>query len=82
MIDLIGFRTRGNENAASIIPSNRCGQKLEFGWTAAELLSLQAAQKGRPARPQARQNRRRTLWGTLRILSNREQSWRPFGAAC
>ena len=27
----------------------------------------QGAQKGRPARPQPSRNRRRTLWGTLRI---------------
>jgi hypothetical protein len=45
-IDSIGFRARGNENAASIIQSNRCGQKLTLGWTAARLLSRQAAQKG------------------------------------
>jgi len=29
---------------------------------------LQAAQKGRPARPQGNRNRRRTLGGTLRIF--------------
>jgi hypothetical protein len=28
------------------------------------------------------QNRRRTLWGTLRISMSREQSWRAFSAAC
>ena len=37
------------------------------------LNKLQAVQKGRPARPQARKNRRRTLWGTLRILANGER---------
>ncbi len=30
----------------------------------------QAAQTGQPPRPPARQDRKRTLWGTLRILSN------------
>jgi hypothetical protein len=47
MIDLTGFRTGGNEIASSIIPSNRCGQKLTLGWTAAGLSWLQQnAQKG------------------------------------
>ena len=31
MIDLTGFRTRGNENAALIIQNDRCGQKLKLG---------------------------------------------------
>jgi hypothetical protein len=43
---------------------------------------LQDDQKGRPARPQANRNRRRTLWGTLRISMNRERSWRAFSASC
>ena len=30
------------------------------------------------ARPQERNNRRRTLSGTLRIISNRERRWRSF----
>src|SRR5207344_230059 len=30
---------------------------------------------GRPARPQVRNNRKRTLWGTLRTVSSRERSW-------
>jgi hypothetical protein len=47
MVDSTDFPTGGNENAASIIPSNRCGKKLKLGWTAAGLLSQQAAQKGR-----------------------------------
>ena len=47
MVDSTDFCTGGNENAASIIPSDRCGQKLELGWTAAGLLPWQAAQKGR-----------------------------------
>jgi len=38
--------------------------------------------KRQPTRPQVRENLRRTLWGTLRILSNRERSWGPFSAAC
>ena len=42
----------------------------------------QAAQKGHPTRPQASHNRRRTLSGTLRIVTNRERSWGPFSAAC
>ena len=42
----------------------------------------QDAQKGRPARPQASQNRRRTLWGTLRISVSRERRWRTFSASC
>src|SRR5438132_5759137 len=41
----------------------------------------QDAQKGRPARPQAIRNRRRTLRGTLRISMSREQSWRTFSAS-
>src|SRR5688500_3384974 len=28
-----------------------------------------------------RKNRKRTLWGTLRIFSSREQSWRHFSAS-
>jgi len=43
---------------------------------------MQDAQKGRPVRPQASKNRRRTLWGTLRILASRERSWRAFSASC
>ena len=43
---------------------------------------LQDAQKGRPARPQASQNRRRTLRGRLRIVMSRERSWRTFSASC
>src|SRR5688500_20373715 len=39
------------------------------------------AQNGHPARPQARNNRRRTLWGTSRIVSSRERSWGPFSAS-
>ena len=31
---------------------------------------------------EASHNRRRTLRGTLRIVTNREQSWRTFSAAC
>ena len=27
-------------------------------------------------------NRRRTLWGTLRIPSSRERSWKPFSPSC
>ncbi len=42
----------------------------------------QDAQKGCPARPQASRNRRRTLWGTLRISMNRERRWRTFSASC
>ena len=30
----------------------------------------------------ASHNRRRTLRGTLRIVTNRERSWGPFSAAC
>ena len=37
--------------------------------------------KRQPTRPQVRENQRRTLWGTLRILSSRERSWGPFSAA-
>src|SRR6185295_14564616 len=36
--------------------------------------SLQAAQNAPLARPQASENRRRTLWGTLRIFTSRERS--------
>src|SRR5262249_41240402 len=36
--------------------------------------------KRRPARPQASQDRRRTLWGTLRMLANRERRGRSFSA--
>ena len=43
--------------------------------------TLQAAQKGQPARPQARNTRRRTAWGTLRIVSGRERRWGPLSAA-
>ncbi len=39
------------------------------------------AQNGLPARPQAKQNRRRTRRGTLRILLSRERCWRPFSAS-
>ncbi len=34
------------------------------------------------ARPQAKQNPQRTLWGTLRVLMSRERSWRPFSTSC
>ncbi len=40
--------------------------------------SRQATQTGQPTRPQASHNRRRTLRGTLRIVTNRERSWGPF----
>ena len=40
--------------------------------------SQQAIQTGQPTRPQASHNRRRTLRGTLMIVTNREQSWGPF----
>jgi hypothetical protein len=56
----------------TIRPSCRCRLLFRNG---------QAAKKGHPTRPQARKNRRRTLWGTLRILSTRERSWGPFSAA-
>jgi hypothetical protein len=36
-------------------------------WLEYRDLTTQAVQKGRSARPQASRNRRRTLWGTLRI---------------
>jgi hypothetical protein len=42
--------------------------------------SRQDAQNGHPARPQGRNNRRRTLSGTLRIISIRERSWGSFSA--
>src|SRR5262245_5135645 len=42
---------------------------------------FKAAQNDLPTRPQERNNRRRTLWGTLRIISIRERSWRSFSAA-
>ncbi len=29
-----------------------------------------------------RKHRRRTLWGTLRMLSRRERSWRTFSVFC
>ncbi len=49
-----------------------CGCRLLFR-------NEQVAQKGHPTRrPQARKNRRRALWGTLRILSTRERRWGPF----
>ena len=38
-------------------------------------------QNGCPARPQAKQNRRRTLRGTLRILMSQERCWRPFSTS-
>ena len=38
--------------------------------------------KRHPTRPQASHNRRRTLWGTLRIVTNRERRWRAFSASC
>ena len=41
----------------------------------------QDAQKGRPARPQASRNRRRSLWATLRILMSLERRWRAFSAS-
>src|SRR5712691_6548172 len=37
--------------------------------------------KRHPTRPQASQNRRRTLGGTLRILTNRERRWMNFSAS-
>jgi hypothetical protein len=45
-------------------------------------LSQQDAQKGHPTRPQVSHNRRRTLRGTLRIVTNRERRWGPFSASC
>ncbi len=46
MIDSTGFPNGGNENAASIIQSDHCEEKLELERTTAGLLSQQAAQKG------------------------------------
>ena len=45
-------------------------------------ISRRMLKTGHPTRPQVRENRRRSLWATLRILSNREQSWGPFSASC
>src|SRR5689334_17341187 len=44
--------------------------------------TFEDAQKGNPTRPQAKNNRRRTFWGTLRIVCRRERSWAPFSACC
>ena len=41
----------------------------------------QDVQNGLPARPQVSQNRRRTLPGTLRILTRRERSEKPFSTS-
>ena len=39
-------------------------------------------QKGQPARPQEKKNRRHTLSGTLRIFRLRERRWGPFSTSC
>jgi hypothetical protein len=43
-----------------------------------EITLLQDAQKVRPARPQAIRNRRRTLWGTLRISMSENDAGEIF----
>jgi len=59
------------------------GEKFDGPYVEHDRMNLsQACQNGHPTRPQAIQNRRRTLWGTLRILMSRERRWGPFSQAC
>jgi hypothetical protein len=58
-------------------------RRIEMAATVARMTKhdMKGCSKRQPTRPQGRKNRRRTLWGTLRILSSRERSWGPFSAA-
>ena len=72
-------RRRAVETTQSPCPKEvlDCPRLIGFRFNA-----LQATQTGQPTRPQASHNRRRTLRGTLRIVTNRERSWGPVSVAC
>ena len=44
------------------------------------MMTITDAQKV-ASKARGKQNRRRTLWGTSRMIASRERSWRPFSAS-
>jgi len=75
------FREQEDDQATLPILFQRSlwqGVEKQFLSPRARRLFKKIVQQGR----RRSKNRRRTLWGTLRILASRERRWRAFSTAC